>query len=199
MENLYDLLDVDKNATTKEIKKAYKEKAKVHHPDKGGDEELFKKIQQAYNILSDEMNRKMYDTTGQIQDFSFEDGMRKLFDTYIIPELINIEKTSFEKVNIIKLIDALIFDKLAELTKYIGENKEIKRRLELILFRKRKKNTESEDILAKFFESHIKQAEMSILMLETESEFVKKVRTVMKDYSYNMAEYMSHNMLGHGI
>lgn len=61
MENLYEILGVPENATQDEIKKAYRSKAKEFHPDKGGDEELFKKISSAYDILSDENKRTHYD------------------------------------------------------------------------------------------------------------------------------------------
>jgi curved DNA-binding protein CbpA len=199
MEDLYAILGVDKNATPKEIKSAYKDKAKRHHPDKGGDEELFKKIKEAYDVLSNPLSRKMYDATGKIENISFENGVKNLFDNYIIPELIKIEKTSFERVNVIKLIEALIHDKIVELNTTIKNNEEVKNRLELILFRKRKKTTDSEDTLKNLFEPHIKGAETNILILETEREFVKEVREMMSDYDYNMAEYMSHNIIGDGI
>jgi molecular chaperone DnaJ len=68
MENLYDLLGVDKNANDKEIKKAYRNKSKEHHPDVGGNEDMFKKIVTAYEVLSDKEKRKYYDLTGSISD-----------------------------------------------------------------------------------------------------------------------------------
>ena len=44
-ENYYDILGVTETATQDDIKKAYRKLAKENHPDKGGDEELFKKYQ----------------------------------------------------------------------------------------------------------------------------------------------------------
>jgi curved DNA-binding protein CbpA len=59
-ETLYDVLGLNKTATKEEIKKAYRNLSKQHHPDVGGDEEVFKKISHAYNILSDDDKRKNY-------------------------------------------------------------------------------------------------------------------------------------------
>ena len=64
-EDYYDILGVSKDASQDEIKKAYRKKAHEHHPDKGGDEEKFKKINRAYQTLSDEKKRKQYDRFGE--------------------------------------------------------------------------------------------------------------------------------------
>jgi molecular chaperone DnaJ len=64
-ENLYDILGVPKSATADQIKKAYKKLAIKHHPDKGGDEETFKKISNAYSVLSDEKKKYEYDLGGR--------------------------------------------------------------------------------------------------------------------------------------
>jgi curved DNA-binding protein CbpA len=41
---LYDILEVSPECSAEEIKKAFRKKALQHHPDKGGDTEVFKKI-----------------------------------------------------------------------------------------------------------------------------------------------------------
>jgi curved DNA-binding protein len=64
----YSILGVDKNASDKEIKKAYRKLANQYHPDKNqGDkvaEEKFKEVNEAYQVLSDPEKRKKYDTLG---------------------------------------------------------------------------------------------------------------------------------------
>jgi DnaJ family protein A protein 2 len=61
---LYNTLGVDQKATQAEIKKAFRKLAMKHHPDRGGDENKFKEINNAYEVLSDEAKRKAYDATG---------------------------------------------------------------------------------------------------------------------------------------
>lgn len=67
----YEVLGVDKKATPDEIKKAYRKLAKQHHPDANKNnekeaEEKFKEVTEAYEVLSDDEKRKMYDAYGHV-------------------------------------------------------------------------------------------------------------------------------------
>jgi len=61
---LYEELGVPQGASPEEIKKAYRSLARTHHPDKGGDAEKFKKVQEAYETLSDPQKRQNDDQFG---------------------------------------------------------------------------------------------------------------------------------------
>lgn len=61
---LYKELNIDRNASSSDIKKAYHKLALKHHPDKGGDSDKFKKIQMAYEVLSNAEKRNKYDRFG---------------------------------------------------------------------------------------------------------------------------------------
>jgi DnaJ family protein A protein 2 len=61
----YDLLGVDKNASQDDIKKAYRKKALQCHPDKGGDPDTFKAVNEAYDVLSNEEKKNIYDRFGK--------------------------------------------------------------------------------------------------------------------------------------
>lgn len=65
----YQILGVDRNADTKEVKKAYRRLASKHHPDKGGDENKFKEIQAAYETLSDPQKKEAYDNPNPFENF----------------------------------------------------------------------------------------------------------------------------------
>jgi len=60
----YDVLGIDKNADASTIKKAYRKLAKEKHPDSGGNEDEFKEIAEAYDVLSNDDKKKQYDTFG---------------------------------------------------------------------------------------------------------------------------------------
>ena len=65
--SLYETLGISKDASSDEIKKAYRKLARQYHPDinkEPGAEEKFKEINAAYEILSDETKRKQYDQYG---------------------------------------------------------------------------------------------------------------------------------------
>ncbi len=70
----YDILGVKKSASADEIKKAFRRLARKHHPDAGGDEETFKEINEAYEVLSDPEKKKQYDTFGTVGNFAQQPG-----------------------------------------------------------------------------------------------------------------------------
>ena len=69
-EDLYSTLGVTRNASPEEIKKSFRKLAMEYHPDKNNGnkerEETFKRINEAYNVLSDQEKRKQYDQYGVV-------------------------------------------------------------------------------------------------------------------------------------
>ena len=54
----YSILGVSKNASQDEIKVAFRKLAHQHHPDKGGDPNKFKEINEAYQVVGNEQKRR---------------------------------------------------------------------------------------------------------------------------------------------
>jgi molecular chaperone DnaJ len=67
----YNTLGISRNASQEEIKKAYRKLAHQHHPDKkGGSDDRFKEVNEAYQVLSDPKKKTNYDNFG----FAYNDG-----------------------------------------------------------------------------------------------------------------------------
>ncbi|KAI4490062.1 PREDICTED: dnaJ homolog subfamily C member 7 [Polistes canadensis] len=94
----YKILGIDKNASTDDIKKAYRKRAMVHHPDRHANategekkeqEKKFKEVGEAYGILSDPKKRLRYDSGHDIDDSdnNMQDmDTRGMFPTFFPPD-----------------------------------------------------------------------------------------------------------------
>jgi len=85
----YKVLGVDRNINENDLKKAYKSKAMKHHPDRGGDENKFKELNEAYDILKDPQKKAAYDRYGTAdpnqmnsQNFNFNGDINDVFNTF---------------------------------------------------------------------------------------------------------------------
>ena len=73
--NYYDTLGVKKDATSEEVKRSYRKLAHQYHPDKDkGNEQKFKEINEAYQVLGDLEKRNQYDQYGQTFDQAQRNG-----------------------------------------------------------------------------------------------------------------------------
>jgi len=106
--NYYEILDVSPDATQEEIKKAYRELARQHHPDRNpGDEEAkrkFHEASEAYEVLSDPKKRAVY-VFGDTGEFD----LGKNRDNVIMAR---VDKDVAEKID--QLVDAGLFKSRSE-------------------------------------------------------------------------------------
>jgi DnaJ-class molecular chaperone len=86
--NYYNVLNVNENASKSEIKSAYRKLSMKYHPDKGGDAEKFKQINEAYQNLGDERKRKVYDMqrknpfSNNMNNINVNGGMDDIFKMF---------------------------------------------------------------------------------------------------------------------
>jgi curved DNA-binding protein len=76
----YQALGINRNSSPEEIKQAYRRLAMRHHPDKGGDEAEFKKINEAYAVLGDPQKKSEYDSPSGWSGFSQKPSPGDPFD-----------------------------------------------------------------------------------------------------------------------
>jgi len=131
--NLYEILELDINASENEIKKAYHKLALLYHPDKNKNKETkekFQNIQTAYQILSNQKSRIDYCKLNRIEQHNFVDLLQKIFkDNLMLEEIkhfgINFEKNdwtylenNFKNVlNALNLKELLVFFKQGKFPK----------------------------------------------------------------------------------
>lgn len=88
MANYYEILGVERTASIEEIKRAYRKKARRLHPDVAGPDkaEEFKSVTAAYEVLSNEEKRRMYDMGGEAAlgggAQNFAGAFQDIFDTF---------------------------------------------------------------------------------------------------------------------
>jgi DnaJ-class molecular chaperone len=109
----YEVLGVTKQVSQEEIKKAYRDLCKLHHPDKGGDEDKFKEISEAYENLSDKDKRAKYDRFGHgsqnhnmnfNHDLVWKISLLVLKNNTNIVETINVQIVVVMVVRVVKLV-----------------------------------------------------------------------------------------------
>jgi len=90
-EDYYQVLGVDKKAAADEIKKAYRKLALKWHPDKNpnkGAKEKFKKISEAYAVLSDTEKRQQYDQFGSADQYRQQYTQEDIFRNFDLDEIL---------------------------------------------------------------------------------------------------------------
>ena len=180
--NPYTELDVPVDASLETIKQRYRTLAQMHHPDKGGDEEIFKLIKLAYEILSDSIRRKQYDITGETTTTNAKDeALEKIIQIliFVVPnfnvdhgDLIHIAE--LETRNMLNLVNV-----------DIGVTEGHISTLEKVLSKLRIK-TEGENILNGFIINQIKQKKQELVTFQHRVQVCNLMLEILKDYEYGL-------------
>ena len=183
--NPYDELGVSVHATSEEIRQKYRTLAQIHHPDKGGDEEKFKRIKFAYEILSDPLRRKEYDTTGKfgidvsIKDEALHNLAQMLFG--IIPNF------NPEQDNLIQLLTNKVTELKQECNNNIDTCNNFIAHLNKIIARLKIK-TDNENLLLGFINSQIDMRKNEFANFTRRIQICDAQFEILKDYEYGLIE-----------
>ena len=102
--DLYELLEISQEDFNMDLlKKQYHKMCFKHHPDKGGDSDHFKLVQEAYEVLSDDNKRKLYDNYKRfsfLKDYNFTDEelqeMNKYYEMLLNNENVRLATTLYK-------------------------------------------------------------------------------------------------------
>jgi len=200
--NPYEVLGVKKNASQKEIKNAYRKLSKTHHPDKGGKPEDFVKIQNAYDVLSDEKARKKYDETGDISSGIPLTAAGRNMLISIWEQLVDLD---FRANQIIAIPDVLL-SKLKQMKDSIRKKREMSVE-DIAIYEKIKKRLiykgEDNDFLKLTLIHKIQNANDNVKRFNRRVEEIESAEKLAKDYDY-MSEFKDEksftvHMLGDGL
>jgi len=177
---LYAALGVSTEATPEEIKKAYKNLTKIHHPDvEGGSEEIFKKIAAAYDVLGKPERRKEYDLTGKKD---FKDLFLTQFSDFICNMIIPMLNEDTDNP-----MDASIEFLNNSLERFEKKIKEIEKQVKHL--NEKVERITRPDNEANFIKSviltTIEKMEQSEAAVKEEIKLVHKIINEIKNYKYN--------------
>ena len=198
MVDLYEILGVSRNATDDEIKKAYRKKSFMYHPDQNpndpNSEEMFKRIKSAYEVLSDPERRAVYDETGATEKVDFQGKMASYIVNIILPDLVGQMEGAFESVDMIQHVKNML---QADLNRN-HEEKETGNRVvaKLNKFVERTKIKEGrKDFFINIVRNQIDQAKQDILRIDTEIEFLNNFLGIMDNYEYDDGSDLPQHLL----
>lgn len=190
--DLYKILGVSKDASKKDIKKAFREKAMACHPDRNGaSSDKFFEINQAHSILIDDKKRRFYDETGQTDesDESKIDAEARARLGRLFLEIIAKQKDQVFRTDVVKMIknNILHYKHQCEINKQAAQKekehlKKLKKRI--------KYNGAGINIFAAIADDKIKNCKLEIYRAELDIKVFNKMDDVLKDFdfTYDKAE-----------
>lgn len=183
--DLYRVLGVERGATQAEIHGAYRRKAKVSHPDRGGSVEAFGHLATAYAVLSDAKRRERYDCTGEIEaprpdnlDVSaFEIIAHKL-------GLIIHAEHDVTSLDIGAFIEQAIREDIVQRKANISSQKRAIERAARLRDRVKRKSNGKDNTLARVLDWHEISTESHIKKNEEMVSSMERALEILRDYSF---------------
>jgi len=180
--NPYTELDVPVDVSLETIKQRYRTLAQMHHPDKGGDEELFKRIKLAYEILSDPVRRKQYDITGETTTTNAKDEAVANLVQILLHVVPNFNVDQDDLIHIAEMETRTMLDLV---NKDIGVTERYILNLEKVLSKLRIK-TEGENLLSSFIANQVNQKRQELVTFQHRVQVCNLMLEILKDYEYGL-------------
>jgi curved DNA-binding protein CbpA len=182
--DLYAILGVKEDATKKEIKNAYKQRAKETHPDKeGGSEEAFKEVNEAFDVLGDDERRAVYDETGDTEKQDNNARIIEFLLNSILPTIMT--AVDVTRVDVIGAIHEYIDDSYTDVLKEeLDQNRKIKRIQEFSKRLRIKRDVDGENVFKSILDGKEQELARGLLFCEREKEFLREAKEFIANYEY---------------
>jgi curved DNA-binding protein CbpA len=185
MIDLYHLLGIRRGATKEDVRRAYRRKAKVSHPDSGGSEEAFSALTTAHDVLSDKNRRERYDTTGEIETARPDnfDGSAMEVIAQKLGLIIHAEH-DLTSMDIGAVIEQAIRDDIAcRTSSIVSQRRAIERAASLRARVKRKGNGE-DNALAQVLDWHERATSDHVKKNEEAVRAMERALEILENYSF---------------
>lgn len=191
--NPYEELGVGPDATDKEIRDAFKRLAKEHHPDlNGGDDERFKPIKAAYDLLTDPKTKKDYDDFGIVPgDQASQLRKRAMAEcTRLFGAVLEeADPDKLHRVDLIGIMSAMAMQELEGHERNVKDldalAKRYRKALKVIQKRMKRKETMKRDIFAMSLEQNIAKVDGAKAQARMHVDLWKEVMDVLTDHEFD--------------
>lgn len=184
-ETLYEILGVPPHATQDDIERAYRKGAMEHHPDRGGDAEEFKRMANAFEILSDPDRRHAYDTTGVADEQAKFEAARAIIKSMM---LTSVEHLDVEKTDLVAHMHKAVNLKRLDSEKAIAKAQAAIQKRYRALARVSLKEDGSANLLAEALCDDIAGLEDSIQAKRDDIALGKLIDALLDGYTYRVDE-----------
>ena len=180
----YDTLGVDKAADAATVKRAYRDRAKRTHSDKGGDDKEMAELNHAYAVLGNPVRRKQYDETGETDDAAtterkMVESLQRLFVTIA-------SQIDFERRDLVATARDAIRRQIDELK---SSRKEAERKAEKFAnAAKRATVKRGANIVALAFENEARLAETEVKQMEAAAANMERMLAMLDGYEWRVDE-----------
>jgi curved DNA-binding protein CbpA len=185
MIDLYRLLGIKRGATKEDVRRAYRRKAKVSHPDSGGSVEAFSALATAHDVLSDKSRRERYDTTGEIEPARPDnlDGSAMEVIAHKLGLIIHAEH-DLTSMDIGAVIEQAIRDDIACRTAGIASQKQAIERAGALRARVKRKGKGEDNALARVLDWHERATKDHVKKNEEAVRAMERALEILENYSF---------------
>jgi curved DNA-binding protein CbpA len=186
--DLYRVLGVRWDAAQEEIQKAYRQKAKILHPDAGGSVEAFRDLARAYDVLSDAKRRERYDRTGEVEPIlpSNLDANATEIIAVKLGLFIHAEQ-DVTAMDVAAFLEEAIHEDIIQYRTHISNQRRAVERVTKLRGRIKRRASGEDNQLARILDWHERSAKYLIRKHEAAVQTMERALQILQDYSFDDA------------